>query len=60
MLSDTASSAMNTFAFILENYKDEFDRARNYDPKNDKAYQREQRRLARIAAKQKSESGSLS
>lgn len=53
MSSSLEGSAINTFNFLYEKYRDEFERARNYDEKKDKAYQKELRRLKREAAKQK-------
>lgn len=53
MSSSLEGSAINTFNFLYEKYRDEFERARNYDEKKDKAYQRELRKLKREAAKRK-------
>lgn len=48
-----AASTVSAFNFLYEKYRDEFENARNYDEKKDKAYQKELRRLKREAAKNK-------
>jgi hypothetical protein len=45
--SSAAASAMKTYNFIFNKYRDEFAAAMNYDAKKDRKYQNEMRKLAR-------------
>lgn len=53
MSSSLEGSAINTFNFLYEKYRDEFERARNYDEKKDKSYQQELRRRNKDALRKK-------
>jgi hypothetical protein len=45
--SSAAASAMKTYNFIFNKYRDEFNAALNYNEKNDRKFQREMRKLAK-------------
>ena len=46
-VSAAASSTMRTYNFIFNKYRAEFEAAMNYDPKSDRKFQNEMRKLAR-------------